>query len=273
MIRITALAAVCSLSLFICQQGYAEERSARDPEAETLKKIVAKTVRAPVLRIDGDEESPISGIRQVRVWVQSPYGETPVLFYKTADGKFFIAGTVYDATGESITAKTVGESIPKRLDDAQLGLNEDYLIGKKGAPVRAVLWIGPDRYSKQLFEMWYELYGRNREKIALYIKFYTAGKRDIAKLKALTCFQKERFTDALKVMYEAVPGWGSDEDLKAFRKTGDAAACKDSIVDEDLSRARELGLPAHAVTFVNGLLFLENPTRENVSKLTGVAVD
>jgi len=147
--------------------------------------------------------------------------------------------------------------------------NPDYMIGKKDAAVKSVLWLGTDMYSKELFEAFYDLYQQNLDKIALYIKFYPKSKPDREKMVALTCFKNEALVKGLQVIYDAHPEWGSSEDLAAFKKTGEPEACNEEQVSKDLKIAATLKLPPHPVALVNGNMLIEKATRENVMKLAG----
>jgi hypothetical protein len=256
------------LSVFTAFAG--EDKTA--PPDASIQKVVGETLGRGVhiIRIDKPEKSRVEGWKQTRVWIETAYGETPVLFYSTEDGKFIFAGSIFSASGENLTRKEVGETKPRRIEDAKMELNEDYMIGNKKAVVKAVLWIGSDQYSGELFKTFYDLYNNNKDKVVLYIEFFPMSAPDLNKVKALTCFKGEALAKALQVVYDANPMWGSPEDLDAFRKTGDPKACNDELVLKDMKLTRTLKLPAQPQVFVNGTLLINEATKENVSKLAGV---
>jgi hypothetical protein len=258
---------ILTLSVF---PAFAAEDKTAPPDAG-IQKVVEETLGKGVhiVRMDKPEKSPIERIKQIRVWVESVYGETPILFYSTGDGKFIFAGSIFSDSGENLTRKDVGQTKPRHIEDAKMELNEDYMIGNKNAAVKAVLWLGADKYSGQLFKTFYGLYDNNKDKVVLYIKFFPMSAPDLNKVKALTCFKGEALAKALQVVYDANPAWGSKEDLDAFRKTGDPGVCNDELIFGNMKLAKKLQLPVHAIAFVNGTMLIEEPTKQNVMKLAG----
>ena len=244
-------------------------------ELNPLVKVVEQTLGkgVKIIRTEAPENSPIPHWKQTRVWIASIYGETPVLFYSTEDGKFIFAGSLFDASAENLTRKDVGKTIPKFIENAKMELNEDYRIGNKEATVKAVLWIGADPYSKELFQTFYDLYNNNKDKVALYIKFHPRSQSEKEKMNALTCFKGAALVNALKVIYDASPLWGSKEDIDAFKKTGDLSACNNELILKDLNLAATLKLPNHPVAFVNGTMLIEKASKENIMKLAGTKLD
>ena len=248
-----------------------EKKIELNPLVKVIEQTLGKGVK--IIRTETPEKSPVPNWKQTRVWIASVYGETPVLFYSTEDGKFIFAGSIFNASGENLTRKDVGETKPKFIETAKMDLNEDYMIGNKEATVKAVLWIGADPYSKELFQTFYDLYNRNKDKVALYIKFYPRSQPDMEKMNALTCFKGAALVNALKVVYNASPLWGSKEDLEAFKKTGDLSACNNELILKDLNLAATLKLPNHPVAFVNGTMLIEKASKENIMKLAGTKLD
>ena len=265
------LSIIVMLFIFSFSIAFAEEAKTSTSESEILLKVVENTLGkgAKIVGTDNPEKSPVEGWKQTRVWMESVYGETPVLFYSTGDGKFIFAGSIFNSSGENLTRKDVGETRARVIELEKMEPNPDYMIGKSEAPVKAVLWLGTDRYSKELFEAFYDLYQQNLDKIALYIKFYPKSKPDREKMVALTCFKNEALVKGLRVIYDAHPDWGSKEDLEAFKKTGDLQACNEEQVSKDMKIAATLKLPPHPVALVNGNMLIEKATRENVMKLAG----
>ena len=265
------LSIILILLIFSLSLAFAEEAKTAASESEILLKVVENILGkgVKIVGTDNPEKSPVEGWKQTRVWIESVYGETPVLFYSTEDGKFIFAGSIFSSSGENLTRKDVGETRALFIEMEKMELNLDYMIGKKDDAVRAVLWLGADTYSKELFETFYDLYQKNMDKMALYIKFYPKSKPDREKLIALTCFKNEEMVKGLRVIYDAHPDWGSEEDLEAFKKTGDLQACNEEQVSKDLKNAATLKLPPHPVALVNGSMLIDKATRENIMKLAG----
>ena len=273
LVSVVAFLLVSGLVLFRSEVCLSEEVGKDKPNA--LKVVVEKTLGkgAKILRTENTENSPVPNWKQMRVWIESVYGETPVLFYSSEDGKFIVAGSIFNESGENLTQRDVGKTIPKVIEKGRMELNENYLIGNKDAQIAVVLWIGADAYSKQLFEMFSELFKKNKDKISLYIKFYPRSEPDAEKMKAVTCFKGEALIGALQTLYTAVPGWGTKEDLDAFKKTGDPGACNDELVLKDLQLAAYHKLPSHPVAVINNILLTDKATKENIMKITGTQLD
>jgi hypothetical protein len=269
MMRCLSIALI--LFIFSLSLAFAEEAGTSASESELVQKVVEKTLGkgVKIIRTDNPEKSPIEGWKQTRVWIESVYGETPVLFYSTGDGKFIFAGSIFSSSGDNLTRKDVGETRARVIELEKMEPNPDYMIGKNDAAVKSVLWLGTDMYSKELFETFYDLYKKNQDKVVLYIKFYPKSKPDREKMVALTCFKNEALVKGLQVIYDAHPDWGSSEDLAAFQKTGEPEACNEEQVLKDLKNAATLKLPPHPIAFVNGSILIDKATRENVMKLAG----
>lgn len=265
---------VLLLSLFPLPLASADDAGNSAIRGEIISKIVENTLGKGlrIISIDNPEKSPVEGWKQTRVWIESVYGETPVLFYSKEDGTFIFAGSIFSSSGENLTRRDVGETRAKSIEPEKMSLNPDYMIGRNDAAVKTVLWLGTDAYSKELFGTFYELYQTNRDKIVLYVKFYPKSKSDRQKMEALTCFKNESLAKGFQVIYDAHPDWGSAEDLEAFKKTGDPQACRAEQVAEDLRTAAVLKLPPHPIAFVNGRMVIEQPTREHIVKIAGGAL-
>jgi|GEM_PF-2166242 hypothetical protein len=242
-------------------------------EDNIYSKIIENTIgRDKYIRSEDVEPSHIKGWKQKRVWVKSPYGERPILIYMP-EGKedIYIIGSVFDAAGTNLTEANVGSIKPKVIKESDMDLNDDFRIGPKNAKVRTVLWIGTDLSSKFVFDNIYYIYLQNKDKMNIYIKFFPRGSIDYEKTKVLTCFRGEAFESALKTIIDAVPGWGTDKDLKAFKdKRGvDDSQCDDGIIKRDLALASELNLPGLPTVFVNGTILLDPITKESLGRLSG----
>ena len=110
MMRCLSIALI--LFIFSLSIAFAEEAGTSAGESEIIQKVVEKTLGkgVKIIRTDNLEKSPIEGWKQTRVWIESVYGETPVLFYSTGDGKFIFAGSIFSSSGENLTRKDVGET-------------------------------------------------------------------------------------------------------------------------------------------------------------------
>ena len=258
----------CALNVYPVFAEEAQTAPANTGIAKVVEKIMGKETK--IIRVDASEKSPVEGWKQIRVWIESAYGQTPILFYSTEDGNFIFAGSIFSASGENLTKKDVGETKPKSVENAKMELNEDYRIGNKDSLVKAVLWIGADPYSRELFETFYDLYNKNKDKVVLYVKFYPRSGPDMEKIKALTCFKNDALVHAIRVIYDANPAWGTQEHLDAFKNTGDQKACNDELVVKDLKLATALKLPVQPVAFVNGTMLIDKATKENIMKLSGI---
>jgi hypothetical protein len=243
-------------------------------EVNPLVKVIEKTLgkKVNVIHIDNAEESRISGLKQIRVWVESVYGETPILFYITNDSKMYIAGSIFDSEGNNLTRIDVGETKPKVIKESEMELNDDYRIGPKDAKVRAVLWIGSDPFSKIIFDTFYSLYEKNKDKMSIYIKFYPRSERDVDKISLLTCVKGDDAIELYKNILNAVPGWGSNDDIEAFKEKHGLKdkACNKELIKNDLKLSINLKLPRHPVAIINGTLLIEEHSKANISKLSGV---
>ncbi len=244
---------------------------------KTFLRVVEKTLGkdVKVLRIEDPEDSPIKGLKQIRVWIESVYGETPVLFYMTDDEKMFIAGSIFDFEGNNLTRRDVGETIPRNIEASKVNLRHEYSLGSDKAPVQIVMWLGTDVISLKIFDTLYRIYMDNNDKVALYWKFYPTNKdffqQDFNRSVALSCFKGKDFLNGINFIKGASPAWASDrKDIDAFIKEKGFKDCDEKIVKQDLDLAKSLKLPLHQVIFVNGTILINDVTKENVSKLAGV---
>jgi hypothetical protein len=277
---------VLSLALFLSVSACAEEKTKEEKKAvekeaaktevkeegDMLDKVIKETMGkgVKVLRKDAPEKAPIAGWLQTRIWIKSVYGETPVLYYSSEDGTFIFGGSIFDSSGENLTKRDVGTTIPKVLDSAKVDLNENYIIGKKDAPVKVALWIGGDPYSKELYNTFFDLYEANKDKMALYIKFYPLTVPDMEKTKALTCFKGDALAKGFKTVFTAAQGWGNKDELNAFKQTGSADVCREDQVMDDIKIAAENRFPRHPVAFVNWTMLIDKAVKENIEKLAGI---
>lgn len=247
-----------------------EKKGDINPLVKVVEKTLGKGIK--IIRIEDAEKSRISGLKQIRVWVESVYGETPILFYSTNDGKMYIVGTIFDSDGNNLTKIDVGKTKPKVIKESEMELNDDYCIGPKDAKVRAVLWIGADPFSKIIFDTFYALYEKNKDKMSLYIKFYPRSERDVDKMSLLTCVKGDKAIEVYRNLLNAAPGWGSDDDIEAFKEKHGLKGkeCSKEIIKKDLKLSLNLKLPKHPVVFINGTMLIEEHSKENISKLSGV---
>lgn len=243
------------------------------PLLSVVEKTLGKDVK--VLRIEDAEDSPIKGLKQIRVWIESVYGETPVLFYMTDDKKMFIAGSIFDSEGNNLTRKDVGETILRTVEASKMNLRHEYSLGSDKAPVQIVMWLGTDLISLKIFDTLYKIYMDNNDKVALYWKFYPTNKdffqQDFNRSVALSCFKGEDFLKGIEFIKGASPAWASErKDIDAFIKEKGFKDCDEKIVKQDLDLAKSLKIPHHQVIFVNGTILLSDITKDNINKLVGV---
>jgi hypothetical protein len=271
------LARFLVIGIFCCVlnagQVCAEEgKAAGDKDIVTV--IIESTLgkEAQVVRREDAEKSPVSGFKQIRVWFATPYGEAPVLFYVSEDGKTYFAGTVFDDRGNNLTKRDAGTTKPRMVKESDLKVNDDYRIGPKDAGVRAVLWIGTDPYSRYIFDTFYELYENNPDKVSLSIKFYPRSQGDMAKMIAIACLKGGEAVKVYREMKEYVPDWGNDEDLAAFREKHGLKdkECGKEIIKKDLELSLVLKLPSQPVVFINGTMVIEEQTKEMIGEKAGV---
>jgi hypothetical protein len=258
--------------LAIATTGYAQAKKPADAGgtiAVIVKKSLGKNVR--IVRVEKAESSPLKGFKQIRVWLETPYGETPVLFYTSDDGRFFLAGSIFDAAGDNVTARTVGKTKPRVLSDKKMRLNDRYRIGPADAKVKVVLWMGMDRFCKIAFETFYKMFNNNRDVMSLYLKFYPKSERDAAALRIAACGKNEQAFEIFRALLDVAPGWGSPDDIEAFsREKGFTdASCGASTIREDIGLEKALRLPPAPVVFVNGTMLIEKLDRESVERISG----
>lgn len=239
----------------------------------SLKAVAEKTLGGSVkiLRIEEAGKSRVEGLMQVRLWAESPYGETPVLFYVTDDRQLILAGTVFDGQANNLTRLDVGETKPRTIPQAEMKVNDAFRIGPADAPVSVVLWTGTDPYSKALFDRFFELYEKNRELVSLSFKLYPRTPADLAKMEILTCVQGEQFVSLYRKLLELPPSWGSREEIEALWAEHGLMekACDRDIIRKDIELSLSLNLPQDPRAFVNGTILIIEPTPGNVGKIAG----
>lgn len=262
------------LCLFLNATAFAAGGSGGKGGDEVIEKIVAKSLGKDVhiIRIENAEKSRLNGFQQVRVWIETVYGETPILFYKSDDGKLYLAGSVYDSKGDNLTQRDVGMTKPKVVAESEMDLDDDFSIGPKDAKIRVVLWIGTDSLSKGIFNTYYDLYSTNKDKMALYIKFYPPYEKDYLKMNLLTCAKGQEAIELYQDLLGQAQTWGSNEDLETFReKHGlEDRECKKDVIKNNMAVSRKLRLPPPPVVFVNGTMLVGDQDKESISKLAGV---
>ena len=260
------------LLLILTVTGHAQVRKSAGIEGNLtaiVKKTLGKDTR--IVRFDAEESSPLKEFRQVRVWIETPYGQTPVLFYVSRDRRFFVAGSIFDAKGNNLTAETVGKTRPRVLSDKEMRPEERYRIGPADAKVKVVLWLGMDRVSGIVFETLYEMYLKNKDAMSLCLKFYPKTERDAQAMRVAACGKNEKAFDVYRDLLKVAAGWGSPDDIEQFsRKEGfKDASCGDATIRENMEQEKTLGLPPAPVIFVNGTMLIEKLDKENIGSLAG----
>lgn len=263
------LSAVTPASVFA---GEEEKKDEPTPLEKVVKKSLGKDVK--ILRIDAPEASPVQGWKQIRVWFESVYGETPILFYAAEDNTLYMAGSIFDPEGNNLTRRAVGETKPRVVDASEMQLDDTYRIGNADAPVTAVLWIGTDRVSVKMFQTLYELYERNADTVALHLKFHPSqNPQDVNRTVALSCFH-DNIREGFDFISSSAPSWGQDkEDIESFKKAKGFEDCDGDVVKEHRALARRLRMPAHQVVVINGRFLLEDITKENIVRISGVELE
>ena len=257
--------------------SFAEEGKAGKAVDEAFLKVVGSVLGKDVkiIKFENAEESPVKGLKQIRVWVESVYGETPVLFYITDDGKMYIAGSIFDSEGNNLTRRDVGNTKPRVIKTSDMEPRDEHMIGSKDAAVKIVMWLGTDGVSFEIFDTLYKIYRANRDKVVLYMKFHPTNKadiqQDINRSVALSCFKGENFMDGIKFVEGAAPLWGKDKkDVDAFIKQKGFEGCDGDVVKKDMELALKLRLPAHQIVFINGTILMDGITKANIVRLSGV---
>ena len=278
--KIIGLMIVLFIAIVCANRSFAEDASSSSMKKEPFLRFVEKVLGKDqkIVRVEDREASPVHGLKQVRVWFESVYGETPILFYVTDDGSKFIAGSMFDAEGNNLSKKAVGETKPRTIPLADMELHKEYMFGLEEAAVKIVLWTGTDVVSLIIFDTLYKLYEKNKDKVALYLKFYPTSKADLKqdmyRAFALSCFKNEKLTDGIAFLKGTAPTWGRDRnDFEAFRKEKGFLDCDGEVVRQDMDLSKKLRLPFHQVVFVNGTILLEDVTKENIEKLSGAQLD
>lgn len=273
---IVVLACMVLLQAGVCSAVDESKGIRKESFRAIVEKVLGKDQK--VLRIEDGEDSPVRGLKQIRVWVESVYGETPILFYATGDGDMFIAGSIFDADGNNVTRKTVGSTKPRTIRLSDMEPNQDYAFGSESAAVTIVLWTGTDVVSLAMFDALYKIYENNKDKVALYIKFHPTSKADLAldirRAVALSCFKGKEFVNGVSHIKNVAPTWGQDiNDVEAWKKAEGFVDCDGEAVRKDGELAKRLRLPFHQVVFVNGTILIEDVTKENIVKLSGVELN
>jgi hypothetical protein len=269
----------CILLTFLLFGGvsFAEEGNMGKATDGALLKVVESTLGkgVKIIKVENIEESPVKGLKQIRVWFESVYGETPILFYMTDDGKMYIAGSIFDSEGNNLTKHDVGNTKPRVIKTSDMELHDEYMFGSRDASVKIVMWLGTDFISFEIFDTLYKIYEANQDKVALYMKFYPTDKadiqQDINRSIALSCFKGKDFMDGIKFLKGASPLWGKErKDVMAFIKEKGFEGCDGGVVKKDMELAKKLRLPVYQTVFINGTILIEDITKENIIKISGV---
>jgi len=278
--KIISLIILISIAMFHAGLSSAADEPAADMKKESFLKVMEKIFGKDqkVVRIEDREDSPVRGLRQIRVWFESVYGETPILFYITDDGSMVIAGSIFDAEGNNLTKKNVGNTKPRTIQLSDMEVHDEYMFGSPAAEVKIVLWTGTDVVSLKIFDTLYKIYENNKNKVVLYIKFYPTSKADLKqdmhRAFALSCFKNKEFISGVTFIKGAAPTWGKDlNDFESFKKEKGFQDCDGEVVRKDMELSKKLRLPFHQVVFVNGTIIIEDITKENIIKLSGTKLD
>jgi len=242
-----------------------------------IRKILEKSLKQEVniVRMDSAEDSKIKGLKQIRVWMESAYGEFPILLYMSEDGNYFLAGSIFDSAGNNLSQSDIGKIKPKVISESEMQLNDDYRIGPKDAKVRVVLWFGGGPLFKGLFDQFYDIYAANSDNMSIYLKFYPMDQKDINRMNVLTCFKGDEAMRIYKRLLEVAPEWGTAEHIEDFRKDTGAEGrdCNETLVKKDMELAQKFKLPRPFAMFVNGVMLLGDITKEGIGSSAGVGLN
>ena len=263
--------------IFFCMvnSGYVFADESKPPETkDVVGTIIGSTLGkgTKILRTEEAGKSRLPGFNQIRVWFESPYGETPVLIYVSKDGKTYVAGSVFDAEGNNLTRADVGETKPRVIKEADMQTHSDYTIGPKDAKVKVVLWLGMDDLSRTIYETVSKIYQKNTDVMSLSLKFLPRTEQDVTRMTLVTCWKGKEAFQMYEELKDFSPLWGTPEDLAAyFEKHGiKGEDCNPEIVKKDVQLLFDLKLPQQPLVFVNGTMVFERPTSESVGKMAGV---
>lgn len=251
---------------------------AEEVRNEEILSIAKKALsdKVEVVRVEPPEASPVSGWKQIRLWCRIPTGDIPILFYMSDDGRFYFAGTIYTPGGENLTRKMVGEMIPRKISLEDMKLNDAYRVGRTDAPVKIVFWMDSKDVSFSLWKQLSEIYTKNAEKVAIYIKFLPADSQDFNRLFAFTCFKGESIEEGFRVLSDVSPLWGERrDDIEAFLDARgiEIERCKEEDVKADMELARNLKLPKGPLLFVNGTILLTTPIKDGIARLSNMQLE
>jgi protein-disulfide isomerase len=242
---------------------------------EALRKVVAAQLgqkNAVITAVEDLQPSPIPQMGMTRVWIKGPDGEYPNLFYVSQDGQYFILGTyTFTAWGGSIGQQLAGRPKPRMVDEKALALDERYRIGKKDAPVRIVGFSDIDcPYCKVADETIQKIYEANKDKVAVYYKFFPLPIHPEAKPKAevAACFQGEVFFKAVRTLV-GVKG-KSKEDLR--RELNAPAVCDEQAVERDLDLGKRLGIAGTPTFIINGQLVAGAVDKQRIEEISGLTL-
>jgi hypothetical protein len=265
---------LAGIILLMVNSGYVFANESKPPETkDVIKAIIESTLgKAKIIRKEEAGKSPLKGFNQIRVWFETPYGETPVLIYVSEDGKTYVAGSVFDSEGNNLTQKEVGETKPRTIKESDMQTSSDYTIGPKDAKVRVVLWIGTDKLSRTIYDSFSEIYQKNTDRMSLSLKFLPRSEQDARKMTLITCRKGKEAFQTYEEIKDFSPFWGTPEDLTAYlEKHGmKEKDCDAGIIRKDAQLLFDLGLPQQPLVFVNGTMMFDRPTSGSVGKMAGV---
>ncbi|MBC6903866.1 DsbC family protein [Saccharophagus sp. K07] len=133
-----ALRSIFGLSMVVAASAYAAEAK-KEPNLEQVKQTISAGIQAakPGLTVTSVETSVIPGLYKTQV------GDGPVV-YATADGKYFIAGEVYELSPGKIVNLTDQE---RNVERAKLiaGVNKkDAIVFSPKGNVKKVMYVFTD---------------------------------------------------------------------------------------------------------------------------------
>ncbi len=117
-------------------QGFAQEDKIAEVAINTFKGQVRLPQDAEVKFVE-KKESPIPGFYSVKLVIVTPAKEFPVVLYVDAKGEMVILGNLI-IKGENVTRKESGEPKARKIDMAQLGIDQSPAKGPAQARMTIV---------------------------------------------------------------------------------------------------------------------------------------
>jgi protein-disulfide isomerase len=123
----SGIACFVVMSSFLFSAAFAQEDKIAQVAIETFKSQVRLPREAEVKFVE-KKESPIPGFYSVKLSVLVPAREVPIVVYVDSKGEMVILGNLI-IKGENVTKKEAGEPKPRKIDMAQLRIDQSAFRG------------------------------------------------------------------------------------------------------------------------------------------------